>query len=297
CKARLLEAVDRETDFERDFQDYPDSFVKIFGQDLADLRKVQAMPTATATRSIKKYISRRLYVAWGIGGDSIAYAQLFDRVDHLYHRHREQDFSRVIDLYKDSLWTRELEEYPLLKATRNLILQLEQEAESKATGQAVMKALTRPRRPDTAPKQTGGGGSQWEYDVALSFAGENRAYVDEVAELLKKANVTVFYDKYEQVAMWGRDLQEHLAEVYQSKARYVVMFVSEHYASKVWPTHERRSALARAITERRVSVLPARFDDTEIPGLLPTVGYIDLRRNAPAQLVELILQKIRQDAS
>ena len=97
--------------------------------------------------------------------------------------------------------------------------------------------------------------------------------------------------------MWGRDLQEHLSEVYQSKARFVVRFVSEHYAAKVWPTLERRSAQERAIKERRVSVLPARFDDTEIPGLLPTVGYTNLRETNPAQLVGMILRKISQDVS
>src|SRR5439155_24562734 len=32
----------------------------------------------------------------------------------------------------------------------------------------------------------------------------------------------------------------------------------------------------RAFMEKREYILPARFDDTQIPGVLPTVGYIDL---------------------
>ena len=70
------------------------------------------------------------------------------------------------------------------------------------------------------------------------------------------------------------------------------MFISKHYADKVWTRHERRAALARAMAERDEYVLPARFDDTEIPGLSPVVGYLDLRGISPKQFGEMILQKL-----
>src|SRR5205823_2348361 len=38
--------------------------------------------------------------------------------------------------------------------------------------------------------------------------------------------------------------------------------------------------------------LPARFDDTPIPGLPKTVGHVDLRGLTPEELAELIEQKI-----
>lgn len=34
----------------------------------------------------------------------------------------------------------------------------------------------------------------FEYDVALSFAGEDREFVEECAEILRSLNVNVFYD-------------------------------------------------------------------------------------------------------
>jgi hypothetical protein len=42
-----------------------------------------------------------------------------------------------------------------------------------------------------------------KYHVALSFAGEDRAYVDGVAAKLHASGVKVFYDRYEEVALWG----------------------------------------------------------------------------------------------
>jgi hypothetical protein len=70
------------------------------------------------------------------------------------------------------------------------------------------------------------------------------------------------------------------------------MFISKHYAEKVWPTHERRSAFEKAIEAKEEYILPARFDDTEIPGLRKTIGYADLRHKSPEQLAALILEKL-----
>lgn len=38
----------------------------------------------------------------------------------------------------------------------------------------------------------------YEYDVALSFAGENREYVREIAKKLKAKKLKVFYDEFEE---------------------------------------------------------------------------------------------------
>lgn len=42
------------------------------------------------------------------------------------------------------------------------------------------------------------------YEVALSFAGEDRAYVREVKDELKRLRITVFFDEDEQAALWVR---------------------------------------------------------------------------------------------
>jgi len=132
----------------------------------------------------------------------------------------------------------------------------------------------------------------FEYDVCLSFAGENRGYVEQVAENLRERGVRVFYDEYERIALWGKDLYSHLDYIYRQAARYCVVFVSRPYASKLWTNHERRSAQARAFAENREYVLPARFDNTEVPGIPETVGYLDVRVLNPHQLADCIAQKL-----
>src|ERR1700754_940314 len=116
------------------------------------------------------------------------------------------------------------------------------------------------------------------FDVALSFAGEDRRFVAAVAERLKIAHphIRVFYDGDDetQVELWGKDLPEALDEIYRKGSRYAVLFVSAHYAAKMWTRLERRSAIARALQEKREYILPAHFDDTELPALPPTIQSV-----------------------
>lgn len=144
----------------------------------------------------------------------------------------------------------------------------------------------------TARREASRHKAQRAYDVALSFAGEERGYVEKVAERLKGLGVTVFYDRFEQVNLWGKDLAEHLGNIYSKDSRFVVIFASRAYAGKAWPTHEKRFALSRHLSGGGQSILPVRFDDTEIPGIPPTIGYLDLRVLTPEKLAELIRQKV-----
>ncbi|ESZ87894.1 MAG: molecular chaperone Tir [Blastomonas sp. CACIA14H2] len=130
------------------------------------------------------------------------------------------------------------------------------------------------------------------YQVALSFAGEQRDYVDEVARWLAAKRIAVFYDKFEAVNLWGKDGVEHFHQVFAQDAQYVVMFISAEYVAKSWTRHERRAALSRQIAEDSEYVLPVRFDATEVPGIPSTLQYLDAKSLTPAELAALIAQKV-----
>lgn len=132
------------------------------------------------------------------------------------------------------------------------------------------------------------------YDVAFSFADEDRDYVARVAESLKARAVPLFYDRHHESRLWGKNLLEYFDFVYRKAARFFcVAFISQAYADKPWTNYERKFALDRAFRESREYVLPARFDDTEIPGIPSTVAYIDLRTTSPEKLADLICDKMQ----
>jgi hypothetical protein len=138
-------------------------------------------------------------------------------------------------------------------------------------------------------------GSDQHYDVALSFAGENRGYVEQVAVHLRNLGVNVFYDDYEKIDLWGKDLYQHLSNVYSKKCNYCIVFVSAHYANKLWTKHELRNAQERAFKENREYILPVKFDNTELPGLPSTTGYLDATTTTPQQLAELTFRKVKDN--
>lgn len=135
--------------------------------------------------------------------------------------------------------------------------------------------------------------SHYDFDIAVSFAGEDRGVVHQYCDILCSDRLKVFYDKYERIDLWGANLYDKLDEVYRTKALYCVIFISKHYAAKVWTNHERKSAQARALQENREYVLPVRLDDTEISGIPSTIGYIDLREISVEKLAEMTVQKVR----
>lgn len=68
----------------------------------------------------------------------------------------------------------------------------------------------------------------------------------------------------------------------------VVVFVSAELAARDWARLGRRAALAPAVRERREYVLPARFDDTPLPGLLSDMVTVDLGGRSPQQIAAVV---------
>ena len=134
------------------------------------------------------------------------------------------------------------------------------------------------------------------YQVALSFAGEQRDYVEEVARHLQSRSIAVFYDGFQPVSLWGRSGAEAFHEAFAEQSACVVIFVSEAYVSKAWPSHERRSALSRMIEAGDKYILPVRFDDTRVPGLPTDIIFESAHKRTSAQLATMIAQKAGRPA-
>lgn len=133
-----------------------------------------------------------------------------------------------------------------------------------------------------------------KFDVAFSYAGEDRAYVERVADECLRRGVKVFYDRALTDELWGRDLDTHLPDVYESSASYVVVFLSSHYVRKAWPQRE----LAAAVKSRELLgldyVLPARFDDSVAGPLPSSLADVDLRRIEPEDFARIIASKVEK---
>lgn len=132
------------------------------------------------------------------------------------------------------------------------------------------------------------------YDVAMSFASEDRDIVETIATMLRDRGIRVFYDKFEEAQLWGKDLFEHLADIYSKRATFCIVFASDAYINKKWTSHERRHAQARALEESREYILPIRIDDTAVPGIPPTTAYLDVRKTSEIEIVNMVIAKLSE---
>lgn len=135
----------------------------------------------------------------------------------------------------------------------------------------------------------------YEYEVALSFAGEDREFAESVARGLKKAGVKVFYDDFFTPELWGEDLSIKLRDIYYAKSRYSILIISENYVIKMWPSFERQQAIERLIEQRGSGyVLPVRLNGFtgEVPGLSKNIAFLPVSSTNPERVVSAFLKKI-----
>src|SRR4051812_40395312 len=72
-----------------------------------------------------------------------------------------------------------------------------------------------------------------KYRVAISFAGSQRQFAEAIALGLRKEGIRVFYDHFEQHVLWGRNLHEELAKIYNQFCRYCIVILTTDYLERM----------------------------------------------------------------
>ena len=79
---------------------------------------------------------------------------------------------------------------------------------------------------------------QVPYDIALSFAGEDRDYAEQLHVHLEEYELAVFYDKAEESRILAGDVEAILGPSTRKDCRYVVAVLGERYGVKRWTLFE-----------------------------------------------------------
>jgi hypothetical protein len=132
------------------------------------------------------------------------------------------------------------------------------------------------------------------YDVAISFAGEDRREAHFIAERLSK-EFNVFYDEYEKALLWGADLSEELPLRY-SQSKFVLILHSDEYLKKMWTVLERQAIVSEFLKRRGKNyVLPIRVRgcDKVLPGVSDLTGYVTVKDCRDLEKIpDLVKQKL-----
>ncbi|MEV8440672.1 hypothetical protein AB0425_25095 [Actinosynnema sp. NPDC051121] len=120
-----------------------------------------------------------------------------------------------------------------------------------------------------------------EYDVAVSFAEEQRSTVEEVVEAFRQRGLTVLHGPEQTHEWWAHKEGGDLPD---ARVRFFVPFVSE--------VDDFTTAALRAVKAGAEHVLPVLLGDVAVPPELlhPHVAYV--RGTRPEQLTEALVARI-----
>ena len=135
----------------------------------------------------------------------------------------------------------------------------------------------------------------FEFDIAISFADENREIAEDLARKLIRNGVRVFYDRFHESDLWGRELASYFQDVYGPKTRFVVLLISKHYPIKDWTEFEFSIIRGEAKKHQEGFILPIMLDDIRTRGIRTDIGHLDYRKVGIDGIVECLLRKLSKD--
>ncbi len=135
------------------------------------------------------------------------------------------------------------------------------------------------------------------FKVALSFPGEKRDYISEVAAELKRRlpRGTVFYDRDFTSQLARPNLDTLLQKIYLNNSDLVVVFLSSDYEMKQWCGLEWRAIRDIIKNKSDHSIMFMRFDNASVQGSFSIDGYVDLNEYDPVQAARLIVERVRSE--
>lgn len=134
-----------------------------------------------------------------------------------------------------------------------------------------------------------------KFKVSLSFPGEKREYVHDVAQILKHklGDDKVFYDLDYQAQLARPNIDILLQKIYHDNSELVIVFLCKEYDEKEWCGIEWR-AIRDLIKKRHgEDIMFMRFDNSEIQGVFSIDGYVDLKALSTNEAADLIFERLK----
>jgi len=133
-----------------------------------------------------------------------------------------------------------------------------------------------------------------EFDVALSFPGEVRGYIESVAAELERiiGPNSYFYDNNYVAQLARPSLDDLLQDIYGNRSKLVVVFLCEKFQEKEWCGIEFRAIKEIIMKRQHEKVMFVKMDDGQVQGVFNTDGFIDARKHSPAEVATFIQERV-----
>jgi hypothetical protein len=139
----------------------------------------------------------------------------------------------------------------------------------------------------------------YTFDIAISFAGENRELAEEIAHTLRFLDYEVFYDKLYEANYLGSSWSKEFERIFSHDSKYIICLLDHNHQAKIWPTFERECFSEKVQTNE---VIPIFLDETKFVGIPQdligikfryTIGERDLITRIREEIIYKIVTKVQ----
>lgn len=136
------------------------------------------------------------------------------------------------------------------------------------------------------------------FDVGLSFPGEVRELVEQVARELEArlGPNAYFYDNNYVSQLAQPSLDVLLQDIYRNRCKLIVVFIGGDYQRKDWCGVEFRAVRDILMARDNKRIMYVRVDDGDVDGVFRTDGYVDARKFTPSQIATFIAERTGKSA-
>jgi hypothetical protein len=137
------------------------------------------------------------------------------------------------------------------------------------------------------------------FRVALSFPGEHRSRVENIATILAAhfGHDQILYDRWHAAKFNRPNLDLYLPTLYHDDSDLIAIFLCQEFNAKEWCGLEWRACRDVLKHKQDDRLMFFRLDDADIPGLYSIDGYQDIRRMSDAEVAAAILQRLGEPAA
>ena len=116
-----------------------------------------------------------------------------------------------------------------------------------------------------------------KYDIAFSYASEQKSIVDEFKIKLQELGLKVFVDSDHPERLVFKHVANVLKPIYEDEDVAMIIFLSEDYARKNFTMYESWIAFDRLLNGQKLEII--RIDDAVLSWLPNSIHHFDIRKN------------------
>jgi tetratricopeptide (TPR) repeat protein len=132
------------------------------------------------------------------------------------------------------------------------------------------------------------------FRVALSFPGEHRSRVENIATALADhlGRDKILYDRWHAAEFARPNLDVYLSKLYRDESDLITVFLCKEYSRKKWCGLEWRACRDLLFNEEDDRLMFLRLDDADMSGLYSIDGYLPIRETSDAEVAAAILERL-----